>query len=597
MLPADSRPGEITFPVTYVSDQEFVVLARELTENYTEEFKHIDIFRDSNVTTYEGPATCLRCHDDIEITDAMTGEIKKTDLMDNLTGSVHFRFFSSRHPNVYGFNGELADDFDMGKINRPCPKPGSFAMTAWAQLVVFKNGDTLSEGCGQCHIGGQYAAPLGAMMPGYRTMDIEKEAIDCLVCHAAAYDMNYKQVVVDDNGRTRWGQDRTMLAALSVTKPTAPACLRCHQHNMGGDIYIDMDNPDYHQSFLQLGYERPRVRHPGSKRGTPYNPSWDVHAAAGMSCLDCHISEGHRIARGTHTTTIMANDLPGVEISCQRCHNEKPHARNDETAEYLNIHTGIIACQTCHIPDLHPDNATRRDFDSTEFEKEQGIWIYNDLVKENQPVKGISYVWWNGDATFLGNPIGDNPNGLNLYRFYQPDNIWPEFVDFDYEKWYETIMRPIARNGRPSKLYAMKIFNGRQHIDLQNMGPFGGMFLPYNLPTYYTTGDPDRAVKVEMNHSMMRQMYGLMFKFYMLDRFISYMDVSSWNIASYEDAKNLRKVEPRWLPQDASLEISHAVRVDGALTCHNCHSPSGILDFEALGYSDRDCVSLRMERE
>jgi len=222
MLPADSRPGEITFPVTYVSDQEFVVLARELTENYTEEFKHIDIFRDSNVTTYEGPATCLRCHDDIEITDAMTGEIKKTDLMDNLTGSVHFRFFSSRHPNVYGFNGELADDFDMGKINRPCPKPGSFAMTAWAQLVVFKNGDTLSEGCGQCHIGGQYAAPLGAMMPGYRTMDIEKEAIDCLVCHAAAYDMNYKQVVVDDNGRTRWGQDRTMLAALSVTKPNRP---------------------------------------------------------------------------------------------------------------------------------------------------------------------------------------------------------------------------------------------------------------------------------------------------------------------------------------------------------------------------------------
>jgi len=88
-----------------------------------------------------------------------------------------------------------------------------------------------------------------------------------------------------------------------------------------------------------------------------------------------------------------------------------------------------------------------------------------------------------------------------------------------------------------------------------------------------------------------------MFKFYMLDRFISYMDVSSWNIASYEDAKNLRKVEPRWLPQDASLEISHAVRVEGALTCNNCHSSEGILDFEALGYSDRDCVSLRMERE
>ena len=39
----------------------------------------------------------------------------------------------------------------------------------------------------------------------------------------------------------------------------------------------------------------------------------------------------------------------------------------------------------------------------------------------------------------------------------------------------------------------MKIFNGRQHIDLQNMGPFGGMFVPYNLPLYYRTGDADQA--------------------------------------------------------------------------------------------------------
>ena len=83
----------------------------------------------------------------------------------------------------------------MGKINRPCPKPGSFAMTAWAEIVVTEKGDTLSEGCGQCHIGGQYQAPLGEMMPFYQTTDEEKDVIDCLICHATAYDMNKKQVI------------------------------------------------------------------------------------------------------------------------------------------------------------------------------------------------------------------------------------------------------------------------------------------------------------------------------------------------------------------------------------------------------------------
>jgi len=32
--------------------------------------------------------------------------------------------------------------------------------------------------------------------------------------------------------------------------------------------------------------------------------------------------------------------------------------------------------------------------------------------------------------------------------------------------------------------------------------------------------------------------------------------------------------------------MSHVVRKDGALTCTNCHSPNGVLDWKALGYSD-----------
>ncbi len=593
MLPEDSRPLAIEFPVETVTAEGLTAIVEDLKTEFGIEFAHAKRFEDSAVYAYEGPATCLRCHGEIEYTDTKSGTTATVDLMENLTTSAHYRFFTKEHPNVYGFNGKLADNFAMGKINRPCPKPGSFAMTAWAEIVVTEHGDTLSEGCGQCHVGGQYQAPLGEMMPFYTTTQEEKDAIDCLICHAAAYDMNRKQVIIDANKLKRWDQDRSMRAAVSVTTPTAQTCLRCHQHNFGGDIYVDEADSSYMQSMVNTGSNRPRVLHPGSKRGTPYSPTWDVHARAGISCIECHLTEGHYIAKGTHTTTMMANDLPAVEVTCESCHGTEPHEQDAETAEYLNQHIERIACQTCHIPYLHDDNATLRDFSKTVYEEHPGIYIYDDSVKESQPGPGIEYRWWNGDGTFLGNPIGDHPDGGDRYKFYTANRVWPEFVDYDYDQWYEEVMRPIAQNGRESKLYAMKKFNGKQHIDLANMGPFGGMFVPYNLPTYYVTGNPDEAASAEMDKSMMVMMYGSMFKYYMLDKFMSFMAVDSWNTGSYEDVRQMKNVEPRWIPNDASLEISHAVRKEGALTCDNCHSADGVLDFEQLGYDEEDIEALQ----
>ena len=290
------------------------------------------------------------------------------------------------------------------------------------------------------------------------------------------------------------------------------------------------------------------------------------------------------------------NDLTEIEVTCLGCHDDPPHDESSETGRDLNRHLDRLACQTCHIPSLHPDNATRRDFGNTEFLDEEGIHVYRDELKRNQPGDGIAYAWWNGDSTFLGNPIGDNPNGAGLYRFYDAANRWPEFADFDYAAWYEEVMRPIARNGRPSKLYAMKRFNGRQHIDLQNMGPFGGMFVPYNLPTYYRTGNPDQAARQEMDKSMMKMMYGWMFKIYLLDKFMSFMDIDNWDTAAYEDVRAGRQVEPRWIPTDAMLEISHGIRLDGALTCDRCHGPQSVLDWKNLGYTPDEIGKLSAAR-
>ena len=124
------------------------------------------------------------------------------------------------------------------------------------------------------------------------------------------------------------------------------------------------------------------------------------------------------------------------------------------------------------------------------------------------------------------------------------------------------------------------------------MTPFGGMYVPYNLPVYYTTGDADKAASAEMKKSMRKMMYGTMFKYYMMDKFMSFMGADSWHTGSYDDVVSLKHVEPRWIPTDASLEISHSIRREGALSCGDCHSPSGALDFKQLGYDSTETASL-----
>ena len=100
------------------------------------------------------------------------------------------------------------------------------------------------------------------------------------------------------------------------------------------------------------------------------------------------------------------------------------------------------------------------------------------------------------------------------------------------------------------------------------------MFVPYNLPAYYRVRRARTTPPaLEMDKSMMGMMYGWMFKFYMLDRFMSFMAIDGWNTDAYADVRAGRNVEARWLPTDAMLEISHAIRRDGALTCDNCHGP------------------------
>jgi len=74
------------------------------------------------------------------------------------------------------------------------------------------------------------------------------------------------------------------------------------------------------------------------------------------------------------------------------------------------------------------------------------------------------------------------------------------------------------------------------------------------------------------------------------------MAIDGWNTNSYVDVRAGKMVEPRWLITDAMLEISHAIRRDGALTCNDCHGVGGLMDWPDLGYTAEEINNLIIPR-
>lgn len=611
VIPYEHRSEAIDFPVQKVSDEQFEQIASQLQAEYSSyksidstvknpavydivakqlagnvsSFKknsglvHVDRFRKAGIRSYEGPQTCLKCHATMKIQNGK-GEYAEVNTRKNIEESVHFGLGKFEGFNTYGFNGKKVEGIPMGKIDRACGIPGSFTWTGWATIVKTKTGETRSDGCGQCHPGGQYGPITGTMFPGYKPTDDEFNSVDCLMCHSAAYDMNEKYVIQDPNGKYRWNQDRSMKAALAVIKPTSDNCLRCHEHNHGGDMYAS------NVAAKNLGYKNPRLLHPGAKRGNPTKDA-DIHYKAGLQCLDCHESHGHLIARGTRGTDLVSNDLPGVQVSCEKCHSNTPHIQNKTTRAFLNAHTDKLYCETCHITHLTDDNVVLRDWTRPDYVPEEGVWIYHDSLRSGKPGEAITYRWHNGDGSFMAGALGDNPNKLNLYKAFttHPDSA---FIDFDYASYYEKIFRPLGAAGK-SKIGPFKRFNAKMYEDAGNQGPFGGMLLPFDYNVYYETGDPKASVMKAMEDPIIVMMYGTMFKKYMMDDFMHYMGIEKgWTIPFSG------KIEPKWMRQEATLMLNHSITKD-AMKCESCHSSKakGIMPFEELGYPPQRVNDLR----
>lgn len=630
------RALELTADVEdeYSRNQKIQMIINTPSFQNQSKFKHIKYFEKAGIRQYEGPSTCLQCHETMKVKQA-DGTYKEVETLEDVINTVHFQFQSNVAGfTTYGYDGRQVNTegrpIPVGKIDRACGIPGSFSWTGWAALVETKpehaNGEIVlrSEGCGQCHIGGNYHPATEKMMPVGDVAESAKQGIDCLICHSQQYDMNYKYVIKDDYG-TRWNQDRTLKAAMTVTNPTNNNCLNCHQHNMGGDIY------EHNIAAKSLGYKNQRLLHEGAKRANPFSPENDVHAAAGVLCTDCHRPEGHKLPRGTMGTDLVANDIPGKAVACENCHTAAPHSTNELESVFLNGHSDKIACETCHIKELEEFNVVLRDWTNPVWSDEEGVYMFNDILHSGEVNTGFTFLWFNGNGTFLANALGNNPNGTDEYNplMEQLTGIQDTATvrklrseikealagyDIDIDAYMEEFINTLSQlppellekrmamidsnivplqNMGKSKLYPFKMFNARMYEDMSNQGPFGAMILPFDYPTYYETGKPLEAVKVAIQNPIVKRMYEAPFKYYMMDEFMKYFGVDEWSTEyPIDDNGNLRNIEPHWMRQYGTLMVNHGIQKEGR-SCNECHSENGIMQFEKLGYDEERSEQLR----
>lgn len=331
------------------------------------------------------------------------------------------------------------------------------------------------------------------------------ENIDCLVCHDQTG--TYYKI---PTGAGMPGESVDLLkVAQSVGLPTIRNCGTCHFDGGGGTgvKHGDMDN-------------------------SLYNPTEEIDVHMGgmeFECTDCHETENHKIAGGSHGS--MADGEP--LISCENCHDADPHEK-----ELLNKHYKSVACETCHIPAYAREEPTKIYWDwskageDREVEKDEfGKETYNKKKGEFIWAKNVKpeYYWHNGTAKYY--KIGET---LDPSKPLQLNSLNGSIEDPD------------------SKISPFKVMRGKQPYDSAN------------------------------NYLIVPKLYGEN----------GYWKTFDWKTASAEGMKAVNldfSGEVGFVETEMYWPINHMVMTaDNALKCTSCHGKKGEhrLNWKKLGYTD-----------
>ncbi len=271
--------------------------------------------------------------------------------------------------------------------------------------------------------------------------------------------------------------------------------------------------------------------------------SLDVHmdaSGADMSCIDCHGGSGHEIAGEIYTGE--------KRVACVDCHSgaSAPHAGDAVLAKHLDT----IACQTCHIPAFARGQATKMSWDwSTAGQLDasgkpivkkdaEGHVVYDGQKGSFTSAKDVipSYRWWNGRTDYI--TVKDKIDPTKVVR-----------------------LTALAGSRGDGLIAPFKAFTGKQPYDSVNDTMVTPNLFPNNAAdagAYWKAYDWQKAITTGMAASG-----------------APYSGQYAFVATEFDWAQN-HMVAPK----------------ENALSCDDCHSTAGRLDFAALGYSPEEVRKL-----
>lgn len=398
---------------------------------------------------------------------------------------VH-QFSTSNH---YLWEGKL------GAINDFCGYPD---INFGPSKLTNASGQLLDGGCATCHAG----------MGEKPTIDNPRNG-DCLTCHATDY---RRTAVLTSDGWRFVANRAAMPATIQIQEqPTRYACLTCHAYagggcnNKRGDMSDVLVNP---------------------------TPEQDVHMGNGLLCIDCHLSQDHRIAG---VGSDMRIDEGVAMRPCTDCHN--PNSDHDPD---LRIHLEKVACQTCHIPEFARAVSTDmfRDYRAVEL---NARGLYEPAITRGSNVIP-AYAFWNGQNGF--------------YNFGDPASpgqamAWPMGGIND------------------GMLYPFKL-----HTAMLPQDPVTGAIIPAKAGILFQTGNMDLAIRT-----------GAADAGFSLTKGYDFVNVVRW-MGIYHEMPPASQALTCAECHDATDRIEFAElgytpveTRNGEPLCQSCHDPEGPLTF------------------
>jgi len=295
----------------------------------------------------------------------------------------------------------------------------------------------------------------------------------------------------------------------------------------------------------------------------------DITLPSNGRCLNCHtkagggnnfkrgdLEEAHRSATRSFDVHLASKQNGGAGLNCVDCHTtfdhriagrgtdlrpldsldevscEKCHGNTPHDDRKLNQHTYRVNCTVCHIPTfakVAPSDMSRDWSQPGELNETKGLYEPSNLKMANVIPE---YHFFNGMSYF--------------YQF--GDAAIPE------ENGFITMSAPMGSiTDSGARIYAFKRHEGNQPID-----PIERRLLPLKIGLFFQTGVIDQAVQKGA-------------------------EAVGWNYQGHEFARTER-----------FMGLFHEVAPSSeALSCTQCHSSGGRMDFSALGYSPKQTYNGR----